>query len=43
VCVGVHRQIIHAKLDLSSLSHAFLSRQERGRERHSKRIISFPI
>ncbi len=32
VCVGVHRQIIHAKLDLSSLSHAFLSRQPRERE-----------
>lgn len=32
-CVGVHRQIIYAKLDLFSLSHAFLSRQPRERER----------
>ncbi len=32
MCVGVHHQIIYAKLDLSSLSDAFLSRQERERD-----------
>jgi hypothetical protein len=32
-CEPADRQIIHAKLDLSSLSLAFLSRQERERER----------
>ncbi len=41
VCVGVHRQIIYAKLDLSSLSHAFLSRQERERQREREQANNF--